>query len=230
MGRRPELLKQTLTSLFQYHRFEHIIAINDFGDEATNLVFKEVCPHGHLVDLGKQVGHHAAVDAMYRLVKTPYIFHCEDDWLFTRSPNIHSAKQLLENPIISVVCFRDLDCAAYPERDIKRITTENFNGVSYYLLAKIHSQWHGYTFNPHLTKTMLWEKYAQARFAQFKRERHISRYFRKLGLNVAMLQESSCHHLGDFQSVSQPNIKKSPSTLKALRRKIKYFLLDLIQK
>ena len=84
IGRRPELLRQTLESLFdQSPSFAHVIAINDFGDAPTNAVFKAMCPMGELVDLGRQVGHHAAVDAMYQRIQTPYVFHCEDDWLFT---------------------------------------------------------------------------------------------------------------------------------------------------
>ena len=82
IGRRPELLRQTLESLFSQISFEHIIAINDFRDEETNQVFRELCPTGILLNLAEQVGHHKAVDVMYAQVKTNYIFHCEDDWLF----------------------------------------------------------------------------------------------------------------------------------------------------
>ena len=67
MGRRPELLKQTLESLFQFYTFENVIAVNDFGDEATSQVFKEICPHGQLLHLEQQQGHHQAVNRTVKL-------------------------------------------------------------------------------------------------------------------------------------------------------------------
>ena len=228
MGKRPELLKQTLNSLFQFQQFEHVIAINDFGDEETNQAFKEVCPHGQLLDLGRQVGHHPAVDAMYELIKTPYVFHCEDDWLFTRSPDIEQAMRLLESPNVSTACFRRLDLDQYAERDVKRIVWDEYQGVRYYHLDRLHSQWHGYGFNPHLAKLSLWRSCGH--FAHFKNERHISRFFRKQGLHVAMMYDGSCEHIGDDLSVSHENTQKPISRVKQLRRKVKYFILDLFGK
>ena len=65
IGRRPELLRQTLQSLLDKVEFADIIAINDFRDEETNQVFRELCPQGTLINLNEQVGHHKAVDTMY---------------------------------------------------------------------------------------------------------------------------------------------------------------------
>lgn len=79
IGNRPEPLEKTLMSLLPRIEFQHIIAINDFRDTPTNEMFLKMCPQGTLINLPKQVGHHQAVDAMYKLVKTKYVFHCEDD-------------------------------------------------------------------------------------------------------------------------------------------------------
>ena len=84
MGLRPDVLQQTLESLGPELRKLPIIGINDFGDAETSAVFDRLCPHGQRIDLGKQVGHHPAVDAMYAKVRTPYVFHMEDDWEFPR--------------------------------------------------------------------------------------------------------------------------------------------------
>ena len=86
--------------------FEHIIAINDFRDEETNQVFRELCPHGTLIVQKKQVGHHRAVDLMYAQVKTPYIFHCEDDWQFDQPLQLDKYIELLkmmQMPILFVL-------------------------------------------------------------------------------------------------------------------------------
>lgn len=107
IGRRPELLRQTLESLLGRAEFKQIIAINDFRDEETNEVFRNLCPSGTLISLTEQLGHHRAVDAMYAKVKTPYVLHCEDDWLFDQDLRIAESIQLLNAlPDVSMVCLR----------------------------------------------------------------------------------------------------------------------------
>jgi hypothetical protein len=65
IGRRPILLRETLASLLHRAEFKQIIAINDFRDQETNDVFKELCPTGILINPNQQLGHHCAVDLMY---------------------------------------------------------------------------------------------------------------------------------------------------------------------
>lgn len=220
MGKRPDLLKRTLESLFQFHQFEHIIAINDFGDEATNQAFREVCPHGHLVNLGQQVGHHPAVDAMYALIKTPYVFHCEDDWLFTDSPNLEDSMTLLESPEISAVCYRKIIDFQFDSEMSAKIQTKYFNNIEYILLGQLHEQWYGYTFNPHLAKIDLWRNAGS--FSKFKKERHISRWQRGLNREVAFISPGMCEHIGDNVSVANPKGNGSfLRQIKHLKKQIK---------
>jgi hypothetical protein len=209
IGRRPNLLRQTLSALLNQTQFSNIIAINDFRDSDTNQVFKEICPDGHLISLDNQLGHHAAVDHMYRLVKTPWIFHCEDDWLFENPIELNDLIKVLESEkFISSICFRNKsDFSLKPEEDKKVITT-SYCGLDFYRLDQIHDQWHGYTFNPHLTRIDLWQSIGP--FSNFKKERHISRAIRKRGLAVHYLVDGGCSHLGADDSVSNPKIFKKP--------------------
>lgn len=121
IGKRPEELTRTLESLLEKIPFRHIIAINDFGDRETDEAFLQHCPNGRLINLGRQLGHHPAVDYMYRHVQTEYIFHCEDDWLFTRTPDLEQAACLLENPHISCVVFRAIDDFMHSEAERSRV-------------------------------------------------------------------------------------------------------------
>ena len=207
IGGRPDLLRRTLESLLSKINVSAVIAINDFRDEPSNAIFREFCPDGLLINLEHHVGHHKAVDAMYAHVKTPYLFHCEDDWLFDEVPKLSDAIELLagtEN--ISTVCFRkisDFDLLAAQEG---KVTKQSFGALHYFRLDRIHEQWHGYTFNPHLTKTWLWRDIGG--FAKYKKERHISRWLRSKGSYVAYIDPGACHHLGEFDSVSNP-VRKS---------------------
>ncbi|MBF7695945.1 glycosyltransferase [Acinetobacter rathckeae] len=202
IGRRPQLLRQTLESLFKHAQFEHIIAINDFGDEETNVVFKELCPHGKLICLGQQLGHHPAVDHMYKQVNTDYIFHCEDDWYFDDLPDFQQMYQLLSNSSdISNICLRQYTDFPLSPEEKEKIQFSNVLGIDIVRLDPLHAQWHGYTFNPHIAKKQIWQNF-DCHFAQFKKERHISRVLRAQGKYTAYLKHGACHHIGEHDSVA----------------------------
>jgi hypothetical protein len=201
IGKRPDLLKRTLDSLLCTVEFKHIVAINDFRDEATNEMFKRICPKGQLISLDHQLGHHKAVDHMYRSISTPYVLHCEDDWVFDKSVELSNAMKLLDsNPNISQVCLRKISDFQLPEDARARIVNCQDNGINYFRLDRLHPQWHGYTFNPHLAKLDSWRQLGG--FAQFKKERHISRHIRSQAGFTAYMNPGSCEHIGEHQSVS----------------------------
>ncbi|MEJ7137354.1 glycosyltransferase family 2 protein [Amphibiibacter pelophylacis] len=225
IGRRPDLLRQTLDSLFAHMEFRHVLAVNDFCDEATSAQFRASCPQGRLVALDHHVGHHPAVDRMYRQVQTPYIFHCEDDWLFARAPDIERARILLGSPHVSSVCWRSLSDYSPHQEIPQRISKNSFQGVAYTHLDSRSDEWHHYTFNPHLMKTELWR--ACGGFSAYQKERHVSRWMRQQGRHVAYLQDGAgvCTHLGEDVSVANPGLNKI-GFFKKMRRKIKKIIFS----
>lgn len=201
MGRRPELLRQTLSSLLSQFDFEHIIAINDFRDDATNEVFKTMCPQGDLISLDHQLGHHAAVDHMYQRVNTEWIFHTEDDWQFSRPIDLNRLLETISmNPWMTGICLRSEADFELCEADQRRVVYEQHNELPLYRLDAMHKQWHGYTFNPHLAPVSVWKRFGP--FSSFKKERHISRAIRKSGLVMPYLVNGGCEHIGWDSSVS----------------------------
>lgn len=203
IGRRPELLRQTLESLFNQISFEHIIAINDFRDEETNQVFRELCPTGILINLAEQVGHHKAVDVMYAQVKTNYIFHCEDDWLFDQPIQIEKYINILKNDSSATsIVLRKLSDFSFTEEEFNKIQFIQNNDITTAKLTKLHDQWHGFTFNPHISPITMWK--ATQGFKNFKKERHISRWFRKRNQYNLFLKNGVCHHIGWENSLANP--------------------------
>ncbi|MFM6993199.1 MAG: glycosyltransferase [Rhodoferax sp.] len=201
IGNRPEPLEKTLRSLLPQIKFDHIIAINDFRDSPTNEMFRQLCPNGTLINLPEQVGHHKAVDAMYKLVKTKYVFHCEDDWLFEGDIPIQSILNLLNaKSELSEICLRRVEDIPMSEEEKSKILTCEGLDLQYKRLDPLHEQWHGYTFNPHIASLDNWRMLGG--FHQFKKERHVSRHFRGRGMHVAYLTPGYCSHIGDGISVS----------------------------
>lgn len=201
IGRRPDLLAQTLDSLLSKVNFSQIVAINDFSDDATNQVFRKICSNGQLISLGSPLGHHAAIDRLYRDLRTPYVFHCEDDWQFETKPDLQSAITLLStDQKISSVCFRQIEDFGLQPDVLENLPTVRSGTIEYKRLDRLHEQWHGYTFNPHLITLNALTNIGA--FSKFKKERHISRFLRQQGLHVAYLHPGSCRHIGADCSVS----------------------------
>ncbi|KFE35807.1 hypothetical protein [Thioclava atlantica] len=203
MGLRPELLRKTLLSLGTLVCEFSVLAVNDFGDEETNREFRSICPNGRIIDLGGHVGHHAAVDRMYRQVRTPYVMHLEDDWHFDRLDFLPASLSLLQrNEAISSVCLRSVDDFALKEDESSRMVFSSIGETRFARLDGLHPQWHGFTFNPHLSRRADWENLQG--FSRFKKERHVSRAMRRQGRFVAYLDPGACRHIGWTESVAQP--------------------------
>lgn len=212
IGRRPDLLEQTLESLHELPPMP-TLAINDFGDAATNDVFEALCPQGHLIGPSHKLGHHPAIDELYQHVATPFIFHNEDDWQFSRVDFLNGALRLLAaDPLITCVCLRDTQDMPLIPADRAKIVNGERAGVEYQRLDALHKQWHGFTLNPHVSRKAMWEELGG--FSRFKKERHISRYLRARGGYVAFLLPPSCVHIGDGRSAHY----KPPGRLKRFSR------------
>jgi len=203
IGKRPELLRQTLTSLFEKYHFENVIAVNDFGDKETNDVFLECCPHGILLNQESHLGHHLAVDKMYQYVTTDYIFHCEDDWHFDSELDIVSYIELLKtDPNITSICLRKILDFPFSDEDLVKIEYLDTMPVKSAKLTALHEQWHGYTFNPHIISLDTWKEIGG--FSTYKKERHVSRWLRKKGKYILFLKEGVCYHIGEDNSIANP--------------------------
>jgi glycosyltransferase involved in cell wall biosynthesis len=208
MGRRPELLRQTLSSLFSVCEFQHVIAINDFRDDQTNEAFKALCPTGQLISLDHQLGHHAAVDHMYSKVQTDWVFHTEDDWEFTEPVDLDRLVNLVkQHAWMAGVSLRSEVDFGLCEADQKKVLHEHYNDLDVFRLDGMHDQWHGFTFNPHLAPLNTWRKVGP--FSRFKKERHISRAVRQAGMVMPYLTHGGCRHIGWENSVSHPSKRAS---------------------
>lgn len=200
IGGRPDHLQRTLASLPDSGRFAAVIAVNDFGDEASNTVFRAAFPSGQLIVPGCHLGHHRAVDQLYQRVQTPYVFHCEDDWLFVRSLDWWQVIKLLErNAEISQVCLRDVEDFGMPDAERQQVRIVEDGEISYLRLDQAEPKWHGYTFNPHLAPLKLWRDLGG--FSRFRAEWNLSNTLRRRGRFVAYLPSGLCFHIGADRSM-----------------------------
>lgn len=222
---RLDLLEQTLNSFFKWNDYpiaRYIIT----EDSADPKVF-EACERlnrekydGKLEFIFnyEKLGQTASIDKAYQMVETPYIFHCEDDWLFYRSGFIKQSMKLLK-------IYRNiLQTWIRPKSDghINRIASLVFkiNNISFrkVLAASFYTgrilkdnkpelvqNYNGFSFNPGLKRLADYKLLGEGGYSRFNQEHLIDYFYRDLGFIVVSLGNDNddgwVKHIGDNRRV-----------------------------
>lgn len=204
-GGRPDLLAQTLGSLLPYNGayFEQAFITNDRGDEATSEVVRSFLPDAVLLNHPTPLGHHPSVDEMYARVMTPFIFHCEDDWLFDPCPFIPTMIEALSTiEELSAVVGRQSACLrAHYNGERKWDPPLRLENGVIKLISKDES-WRGHSFNPHLTRKAIWERIGP--YSKYTGEGDVNTAVELLGLRRASLVPGVYYHIGDGRHMQSP--------------------------
>jgi len=196
---RFDLLKRTLASFDQFNTADirEVFITEDAGDDAVRLAIPE---HwlGHCTFLinRPKLGQLASIDLAYGLVKTPYIFHCEDDWAFYRPGFIEDSKTVLEQrPDILQVWLRNYvyDLQVHSPY-IHLGPREMIGGVPCYPLQSDKPEWQGFSLNPGLRRIK--EYWLCAPYAAFEGEKGLSRRHAQLNLTAVTLEGDAVLHTG----------------------------------
>jgi hypothetical protein len=142
---------------------------------------------------------------MYRSVKTPFIFHCEDDWQFDPIPVVADCfKALLAIRDASGICVRASDDLS-PEGLNTLIGGElrEIEGQQFLLCSPTaKSIWTGFTFTPNLLRRSLWEKHGP--YAKYPGEAAITQHMKAQGFRLGRLVHGTCRHIGAGRHIIDP--------------------------
>ena len=201
---RLDLLKITIDSFNKFNTYpiKEFIIVDDSGNADTHYALKEMYPDYTLILEPQNRGLIQCIDDAYSRVKTPYIFHCEDDWKFIRGGFIEKSITILDNkPEIMQVWIRGWD---HPNGHPIEPETFNISGVGYRIVSSSPPHdpaWHGFTFNPGLRRVSDYLRLAP--FVNIgehpgigQRECNIGEAFFKLGYRAAAIEEDCCVHIG----------------------------------
>lgn len=217
--RRLELLKQSVWGFVNHnnHPYEDFIIVNDSGDpviwdklrhdyEGATFVFNE-----------KNEGLIKSIDNGYARIKTPWLFHCEDDWMMIRGGFIEKSLSIMK---------------AHPE--IEEVWPEDFNGhpiepkiyeagiVKYRLVADNYQKgqngyndfaWHGFTTACGLKRLADYQCVGPYESIPWQgtiwhREQAIGERYHDLGYRSAMLMDNYFTNIGYGQSEYVSGLEK----------------------
>ena len=153
--KRYDLLSKTLVNFFAMNTapLEKLIVVED-GPDIPEDVRRGFGKYPvEWISTGRRVGQIAAIDYAYSRVRTPYIFHLEDDWLFHRPGFVEKSLVVLEsNPKCLQVWLRSLtDTQRHPVNP--HVYCDH--GVAWRRMAfdyVLMGEWHGFSFNPGLRR------------------------------------------------------------------------------
>lgn len=217
---RHDLLKLTVESYYQHvdQWPRELIVIEDSGVEQPEWLQEFIWRQRSLkwISNGERRGQIFSIDRAYREVKTEFIMHCEDDWLFQRGAGefIRESKAILaEYPEVIMVSLRG-DTGWHPLIKDKypfKIATPYWRGV-----------WGGIAFNPGLRRVSDYKALgtygSHVSFGQtgLQHEEALSKMLLDAGHRIADLDRSICVHIGGGRSRSVEKLPPLPKILIAV--------------
>lgn len=199
--RRFDLLEKTLQSFLEHNDYplEELIIIEDSNDRGIYDVqpLLDGVPHRIIFNDGN-IGQIASIDKAYADITSDYIFHMEDDWLFTRKGFIARAVEILEQePQAIMVTVRD---DADMPRYVRSLKTRKTATANYKLaFPALHFLWHTFTFNPGLHRTSDYRA-INGGYRALGDEASISRHHKASNRDMAWLIGGGVRHTGDERS------------------------------
>ncbi len=192
---RLDLLEKTLISFNKFNTYpikEYIIRDDSnliTPEEISHLIIKNNLRITTFVLKGSKIGQAKSIDILMSHVKTPYVFHCEDDWGFTKEGFIEKSMTILEaKPKIMQVWIRPKsDGVGHNfEEEIHEV-----NGVKY-RLVELQRGMSGFSFNPHLARMSDYDK----PYTEIGKECEIGQYYVDKGFRTAWLTDGYVKHIG----------------------------------
>ena len=196
--------------------------IEDSGSEVVRQVISKFPHEIDLIINQPKLGQMASIDLVYSTISTPYIFHCEDDWEFTRPGFIQESMQLLE--AFSDVVMVSLRSPKDAPPEALEQPVENFDGIKFRrMLSASRPEWFGMSFNPGLRRLKDYQRIGA--YAEIGEEKNLSLHYKELGYRMVMLEDGGVFHLGNKRMVRDPFQPWRPITrpekwLNSLRKRL----------
>ena len=231
---RVELLNKTLNSFFYFndYKIEELFLVEDsINQNVYEDIKKKWRDKLTLLFNEKKKGQIKSIVETYKLIKTPFIFHCEDDWIYTRKKFIEDSLEILQtDPKIIQVWLESkesasrLDIFEYGPLKYTKKNKIGFRKVT----CKHGWEWGYFSFRPGVKRMSDYNLIGG--YGKFKNELDIGVKYKKLGFYTVIIEKPAVIDIGDDHHVSDPTRKwpkrrktDAPRGLKRLWKHIKKF-------
>ena len=209
---RCDLLKKTIESFNKVNRcpISKVIIIDDSGSPEMHRKIKESYSGYTLILNEKNIGLVESIDKAYSQVTTPYIWHTEDDFEYTRPGFIENCIKVMESdPKIFRVGIRGQTHIQSLGTDIQMAGRVPYKYSRYYSMdenVRGNQYWHGFGFQCGLIRKSAYDivkpytQYSTPDEFITIRECRIGLAYYNLGLLAVSLTEDYAIHIGGKRS------------------------------
>jgi hypothetical protein len=227
---RLDLLKHTLESFDRFNTapVREVFITEDAGDAGVRAVIPAHWKDHCTVFVNRpKLGQLASIDLAYEQVKTPYIFHCEDDWEFYRPGFVEDSRTILElRPEVLQVWLRNYVYDLHVHSPYIHLgAREVVGGVPCYPLISDKPEWQVFSLNPGLRR--LKEYRLCAPFAGYDGEKALSQRYAELSLTAVTLEGDAVLHTGFGLHVETP-AERQRKARRSRREQMKLALVLLL--
>jgi Glycosyltransferase like family 2 len=218
---RFDLLEETLRSFYSHVDVapQELIVVEDSADEQVRKVVDSLGVPARTLVNGDRLGQMRAIDRAYAQVSTPLVFHCEDDWLFTRGGFIRESAALLKAlDDVSMVGLR-------PRSELNPLVraspVEQLGDIAYFRMdPKLHPEYFSHSFNPGLRRLADYARLGP--YAPLGHEADVSYAFKRAGFRIANLEIPAVRHLGAGRHIPDPTQRpRARTALQRLQRSVR---------
>ena len=231
---RVDLLDPSLKSFFKKntYKLEKLFLVEDSVDKKTyEHVKKKWSDKLTLIFNKDKKGQIKSIVDVYKKIKTPYVFHCEDDWVYTRKDFIEDSLKILKNDKKIIQVWLEskksasrLDIFEYGPLEYTKKNKIGFRKVT----CKDGWEWGHFSFRPGVKRMSDYNLIGG--YSKFKNELDIGVKYKKLGFYTVIIEKPAVEDIGDDHHVSDPTRKwpkrrktGAPRGLKRLWKHIKTF-------
>ncbi|WP_135080729.1 glycosyltransferase [Terasakiella sp. SH-1] len=207
---RVDLLQQTITSFEKYNTYpiKRAIITEDSCDDNVYQQVEELFGDRFEIWANKEKkGQIKSIVDAYATIDTPYIFHCEDDWEFTRSGFIEESLKILETepkilqPFLESIA--DANIATESVELFKEEKKIDINGASYLTFSIAEGwEWGFFSFKPGLRRKSDYDLIKG--YARFTNELDIGCCYKEQDFYCVVLDPPAMINTGHERHVADP--------------------------
>tara|TARA_B100001029_G_C14998441_1_gene416497 strand:- start:420 stop:1160 length:741 start_codon:yes stop_codon:yes gene_type:complete len=229
---RTEILNRTLESFFLMNTFklDQYYLVEDSVDEKVYEAIKKKWDKKiELLFNAEKKGQIKSIVETYKKIKTPYVFHCEDDWIYTRKKFIEDSLDILktDEKIIQVWLESKESASRLDIFDYGPLETINNGKIGFRKVScKPGWEWGYFSFRPGVKRLKDYELIGG--YGSFTNELDINVKYKDLGYYTVIIENPAVIDIGDDHHVSDPTRKwpkrrktNAPTGLKRLWKHIK---------
>ena len=229
---RIDLLDKTLESFFKHnsYKFRELFLVED---SVNKDVYKHIKKKWHrklnLIFNKEKKGQITSIVDTYKKVKTPYIFHCEDDWVYTRDKFIEDSFKIMStDEKIIQVWLESMESASrldvFEYGPLQKIGNIGFRKV----FCKEGWEWGYFSFRPGVKRITDYELIGG--YSGYKNELDIGVTYKKKGFYTVIIEKPAVIDIGLDRTIVDPTRKwpkrrktNAPTGLRRLWKHIKKF-------